>query len=103
MLELRYNGCSKCLETAKTIMSAIGYFPGRDYKVTYHDEHRADEIYKVRPDYIDIFSGAILYNPDSKHWLDFYSRDHSKCVLPVRTGEDKELVTKLVTELLRGL
>ena len=80
MLELRYNGCSDCLRTAKTLLRNIGLFSGRDYKIEFHKEHKDDEIYKRRPDYITIFSGAILYNDDKQAWIDFYSNDHTSCV-----------------------
>lgn len=80
MLQLRYNGCADCLHTAKSLLRNAGYFIGRDYSVEYHKEHMKDRIYQKRPDYIKIFSGAIVYNPDTEAWVDIYSDDHTHCV-----------------------
>lgn len=89
MLQLRYNGCPDCLRSAQTILTGLGYFKGRDYTVEFHKEHKDDAIYKARPDYIKEFSGAILYNPDSGHWIDFYNNDHTKLVFgAIVEGED---------------
>lgn len=75
MIELRYNGCPGCLESAKSLMTAFGYFNGKDYRVEFHAEHRDDAIYKARPDYLELFNGAILYNPKNGSWIDFYPSD----------------------------
>ena len=102
MLQLRYNGCSDCLHTATSILRSLGMFKGRNYTVEYHSEHANDRIYSVRRDYIDIFSGAILYNPDTEHWLDFYSNDHTKLVLGMDTDEKRRHVASLVKALAEG-
>ena len=88
MLELRYNGCSDCLSTAKTLLRNAGLFSGRDYKVEHHQDHRTDKIYTVRPDYIKITSGAIIYNPDNQSWIDVYDSEHMKCVLCGMSADD---------------
>lgn len=79
MLQLRYNGCSDCLHTAKSLLRNAGYFSGRDYSVEFHKEHAKDRIYQKRPDYIKTFSGAIIYNPKTEAWIDIYSNDHTHC------------------------
>lgn len=81
MLELRYAGCTDCLNTAKSILRNAGMFVNRDYKVEFHQDHKGDRIYQKRPDYLKITSGAILYNPSTEAWIDFYSQDRMKCVL----------------------
>ena len=73
MLELRYNGCSDCLSSAKSLMAVWGWFNNRDYRVEFHSDHRDDAIYKKRPDYLKHFSGAILYNPQTGAWVDLYN------------------------------
>ena len=81
MLELRYNGCADCLHTATAVLRNAGYFKDSHYKVVFHGDHKKDRIYEKRPDYISHFSGAIIYNPKTESWIDFYNNDHSKCVL----------------------
>jgi len=96
MLELRYNGCSDCLHTAKSLLRNAGYFVNRDYKVTFHSEHKGDRIYEKRPDYLKVFSGAIIYNPDTESWLDIYSSDHTHC-------DACDLSTPYLTSILKTL
>lgn len=79
MLQLRYNGCSDCLRTAKSLLRNCGYFSGKNYTVEFHKEHMKDRIYQKRPDYIKVFSGAIIYNPKTESWIDIYSNDHTHC------------------------
>ena len=81
MLELRYNGCPDCLASAKGRLRQLGWFEGRDYSIEYHKEHSSDKIYQARPDYIKTFSGAILYNPNTESWIDFYTPDHEKIAI----------------------
>lgn len=102
MLELRYNGCSYCLTTATTVLRNVGMFKGRDYIVEYHDAHKKDKIYQVRPDYLEIFSGAILYNPKTGHWVDFYDKTHSNCLLKASTSAERAEVGKLFISLAEG-
>lgn len=96
MLEVRYNGCADCLNTAKSLLRNVGLFVNRDYKIEYHKEHRGDRIYKKRPDYIKSFSGAIIYNPKSEAWIDIYSADKTHCDA-CDMGSEK--FSKLVHEL----
>lgn len=96
MLELRYNGCADCLHTAKTLLRNAGYFVGKHYRVEFHKEHAGDRIYQKRPDYLKVFSGAIIYNPETESWIDIYDSEHIACVacvLPPRR------LSKLVDEL----
>ena len=102
MLELRYNGCTNCLDSVKATLRTIGVFQNRHYKVEYHDSHKNDLIYKKRPDYLRQFSGAILYNPDSQHWLDFYDKDGSKRLLKADTDDSKAKVRSLYLLLEEG-
>lgn len=90
MLELRYNGCPDCLRSAQTVLTGLGFFRGRDYSVEFHKEHKNDAIYKARPDYIKEFSGAILYNPDSGHWIDFYDANGKLVFGAVSKDSDRE-------------
>lgn len=93
MLELRYNGCADCLNTAKSLLRNAGMFSGRDYRVEFHKEHLGDRIYSKRPDYIKIFSGAIIYNPETESWLDVYDQEHSHCILcDIKTNELNRLL-----------
>ena len=96
MLELRYAGCSDCLITAKSVLRNAGFFVNKDYKIEFHQDHRGDRIYQKRPDYLDISSGAILYNPATEAWIDFYSSDRLKCIL---CSNPTEATAKLVREL----
>ena len=77
-------------------------FIDKHFNIVYHDEHKKDKIYKVRPDYLEIFSGAILYNPKTGHWIDFYDREHIKKVVKTNTPEEKASFAKLVKELDSG-
>ena len=103
MLEVRYGGCGQCLSSVKKVLSSIGRYEGKDFRVEFHADHKRDKIYEKRPDYINEFSGAILYNPDTQHWVDFYSSDHSKMVM---TAKDDEAINRLKAAyeaLQRGL
>ena len=60
MLQLRYNGCADCRNTAEAILRACGYFKGKNYSVEMHSDHAKDKIYTVRADYLNSFTGAIL-------------------------------------------
>lgn len=96
MLELRYNGCADCLHTAKTLLRNAGFFVGKHYKVVYHKDHAKDRIYEKRPDYLRIFSGAIIYNPETESWIDIYDSEHIACVACVLPPKR---LSKLVHEL----
>lgn len=106
MLQLRYNGCPDCLRSAQTVLTGLGFFKGRDYTVEFHKEHREDDIYKARPDYIKEFSGAILYNPDSRHWIDFYDANGKLVFGAVpKDGKSDEIKARnlaLVKSLING-
>lgn len=102
MLELRYNGCSGCYDSATKILTETGFFKGLNYKVVFHDDHKGDAIYKARPDYLEIFSGAILYNPDTGHWVDFYTRDHTKLALQLSSSDDVKKINGIFTALASG-
>lgn len=102
MIELRYNGCPDCLKSAQTVLRKAGYFPTTHYKIEFHSDHAKDPIYTVRPDYLDVFSGAILYNPDSQHWLDFYDKEHLSVVLKSGTQEEKKRFHTLFEALKDG-
>lgn len=97
MLQLRYNGCPECLNTVRTLLRNSGLFSGKHYSVEFHTDHRSDKIYEKRGDYLEVFTGAILYNPDTQHWVDFYSRDHEKLIL-----NDVEKVKQLFKALEDG-
>lgn len=102
MIELRYNGCPYCLSAVKKILSSAGFFAPRDYKVEFHSDHRKDRIYELRPDYLDVFSGGIIYNPDTGHWIDFYDIEHLKIVLTANTKQEKDKVRTLFNALRDG-
>lgn len=99
MLELRYGGCGDCLNTAKALLRNVGLFVNRDYYVTFHQDHRSDRIYSKRPDYLKITSGAIIYNPETESWIDFYSQDKMHCDV---CDMDSKKFSGLVRELNRG-
>ena len=94
MLQLRTNGCPDCLNSARKILRELGMYSPQNYTTELHKEHRNDNIYKVRPDYLRIFSGAILYNPTTEHWIDFYDNDHIKLVLN-NNDETRRLIKDL--------
>lgn len=96
MLELRYAGCGDCLSTAKTLLRNAGFLVNRDFKVEYHQDHKNDRLYQKRPDYLKISSGAILYNPNTESWIDFYSADRMHCDV---CGMGSQSFAKLVHEL----
>ena len=102
MLELRYNGCSGCRDSAEAILRAAGFFPGINYRVEFHGDHRTDKIYKKRPDYLTEFSGAILINPETMHWIDFYTMDRMKLAIKCENEDDAKKVAKLVAVLGQG-
>ena len=93
MLEIRYGGCADCLSTAKTLLRNIGLFVNRDYKVEFHQDHKGDRIYSKRPDYLKVTSGAIIYNPKTESWIDFYSADKMHCdVCDMKSEEFSKIV-----------
>lgn len=92
MLQLRYNGCPDCLTAAKIQLANIGLFSNRDYTIEFHKEHREDKVYKVRPDFLKNFSGAVLYNPDVESWIDLYNQ--SSNIIDM-TEENKAAIFKL--------
>ena len=96
MLEVRYGGCSDCLNTAKTLLRNAGLFVNKDYKITFHQDHKNDRIYSKRPDYLRITSGAIIYNPDTESWIDIYSEDKMHCDA---CDMPTESLSKLIHEL----
>lgn len=102
MLELRYAGCPGCLKSAQTILRRVGYTCPQNYRVEFHSDHREDKIYQYRPDYLKEFNGAILYNPDTQHWLDFYSDDKITLALQVDNEANKKKTYSLVSALGKG-
>lgn len=94
MLELRYNGCSECLTSAKALLGVWGMFEHKAYRVEFHSDHRKDKIYEKRPDYLKHFSGAILYNPKSGAWIDLYNGGSN-----IISADDynKQMVKKLMS------
>lgn len=102
MIELRYNGCTHCLSSVKASLRSIGLFAGRDYVVSFHDEHRNDELYQLRPDYLTNATGAILYNPATKHWLDLYDKNTLSRVLRTDTRAGMDKLSKLYHSLAKG-
>lgn len=100
MIELRYNGCPDCLKTAKTVMRNLGFFPSRDFIIAYHKEHKSDAIYQKRPDYLKKFTGCILYNTESEHWIDFYN-SRGELVFGAEGG-DHDYNLQLVQALIAG-
>lgn len=99
MLEFRYNGCPECKSSCLKVLRACGYHPGRDFRVEYHDDHRSDKIYEVRPDYLKIFSGGIMYNPDTQEWFDFYDKEHLSMQLVATNKEEKDQIIALMRQL----
>lgn len=102
MLELRYAGCPGCLKSAQTILRRVGYTAPQNYRVEFHSDHRSDKIYQIRPDYLKEFNGAILYNPDTQHWVDFYDKDHEELVLTVENEANKKKVASIIDALSKG-
>lgn len=101
MLQLRYNGCADCKNTAEAILRACGYFVGKNYSVEMHSDHAKDRIYRFRGDYLKSFTGAILYNTETEHWYDFYDKEGKTAMLP-NTPEKKEKLTKIFQDLNDG-
>ena len=99
MLELRYAGCPDCLSSMKAVLRNVGYYPSKNYRVTYHDDHRKDAIYTKRPDYLKKFTGGILYNPDTEQWLDFYDTAHEKLIVKANTEDEKRRLLALLGQL----
>ena len=89
MIQLRYNGCGDCLNSAKTLLMGLGLFNNRDYLIEFHREHRKDAIYKARPDYLKHFTGAILYNPDNQSWIDLYDKGR---LINLDNGNDRTIL-----------
>lgn len=102
MIQLRYNGCPSCLKSVKTVLSAVGYFAPQNFIVEFHSDHKDDAIYKLRPDYLSEFSGAILYNPDTQHWVDFYDKEHLSMVLTATNKKEKDHLRSLFEALKDG-
>lgn len=102
MLELRYAGCPGCLKSAQSLLRKVGYSAPQNYRVEFHSDHRDDAIYKLRPDYLKEFNGAILYNPDTKHWVDFYSKDHKELVITASNEAEKKKLRTVVKALDDG-
>lgn len=96
MLQVRYGGCTDCLNTAKTLLRNAGLFVNRDYSVEFHQDHKTDRIYEKRPDYLKVTSGAIIYNPKSESWIDIYSDDKTHCVA---CDMPSESLSRLIHEL----
>lgn len=101
MLQLRYNGCSDCKNTAEAILRSCGFFKGKDYSVEMHGDHAKDKIYKVRGDYLNSFTGAIFYNTETQHWYDFYKKDGKTALLP-NTEENRATLIKIFKDLKDG-
>lgn len=101
MLELRYNGCSGCKTSAQAVLRNAGFFAPMHYRIEYHSDHPKDKIYQKRPDYLLNFTGAILLNPDTQHWIDFYNSD-GKLVITSNNKEEVDKVRALFTALEKG-
>lgn len=102
MLELRYAGCPGCLKSAQTLLRRVGYTAPQNYRVEFHSDHRSDPIYKIRPDYLSEFNGAILYNPSTQHWIDFYNNEHTELQFDVTNETNKKKLSTLVKALDDG-
>lgn len=99
MLEFRYNGCPDCKRSCLKVLRACGYHPGTHFRIEFHGDHREDAIYKVRPDYLKIFSGGIMYNPETERWFDFYDEEHMSIQLVATNQEEKAQVRALICDL----
>lgn len=99
MLEFRYNGCPECKSACLRVLRAAGYFAPDHFKIVFHKDHKDDKIYKVRPDYLKIFSGGIMYNPDTQSWFDFYDNEHLSMVLTAKNKKEVERVQNLMASL----
>lgn len=102
MLELRYNGCPDCLKSMKTVLRAVGFFSPQHFRVEFHRDHKDDKIYQLRPDYLKYFTGGILYNPDTQHWIDFYDQEHESMVLTAENDSKRKKLHSLVDALSKG-
>lgn len=74
-LQLRYGGCHGCLTNCKATLKEAGLRANRDYIVTMHDENKDDEVYKVHPEFLKKFTGAILINPKTQSFINMYPND----------------------------
>lgn len=74
-LELRYGGCHGCLTNCKYVLKHAGLQAGRQYYVTMHDDHKDDAVYKVHPEFLKKFTGAILINPETQAFINMYPKD----------------------------
>ena len=76
-LQLRYNGCHGCLSNSKSTLKEAGLQYSRDFIVEMHSDHRDEEVYKVHPEFIKQFSGAILINPETQSFINMYPNNES--------------------------
>ena len=76
-LQLRYNGCHGCLSNSKATLKEAGLRYSRDFIVEMHSDHRDEEVYKVHPEFIKHFSGAILINPETQSFINMYPNNES--------------------------
>ena len=67
-LQLRYNGCHGCLSNSKATLKQAGLRYSR---------HKDEEVYKVHPEFIKQFSGAILINPETQSFINMYPNNES--------------------------
>lgn len=74
-LELRYGGCHGCLTNCKYVLKHAGLQAGRQYYVAMHDDHKDDAVYKVHPEFLKKFTGAILINPETQSFINLYPND----------------------------
>lgn len=76
-LQLRYNGCHGCLVNSKATLKEAGLRYSRDFIVEMHGDHKDEDVYKVHPEFLKKFTGAILINPDTQSFINFYPNDES--------------------------
>lgn len=76
-LQLRYNGCHGCLVNSKATLKQAGLRYTRDFEVAMHYDHRDEPVYKVHPEFIKHFSGAILINPETQSFINMYPNNES--------------------------
>lgn len=86
----------------KTVLRAVGWHSPQNYIVEFHRDHKEDAIYSVRPDYLKEFSGGIMYNPSTKHWIDFYDKEHASMVLTAENQAKKDKLKSLLDALSKG-
>lgn len=72
MLQVRYGGCSGCLDNAKAILNKAGLRAYKDYEIHLHDDFRNEDLYQRRPDFLEAYVGAIIYNPENKKFINVY-------------------------------